>query len=340
MREGGIGATIKHFPGHGDTAVDSHLALPVIEADAKTLRARDLEPFHALLALVPSVMAAHVVVRAFDEAVPASLSPRLLTGLLRDEWGYDGVCFTDCMQMDAIAGGIGTVGGVAAAIAAGADCALVSHDVERAAEAARHLASEVEAGRIPRMRLEEAHSRVMRLRQAVSPPVALDAPAPHPGIGREIARRAVTAVRGIAHADPTASIVVSFEGATAEGAQGALVLQASLTAQAPALAEVRPPLDPAADDVERVIAAIDSSRKRPIVLVRRAQEIPAQARAAQRIVERFPDTVVVCAREPFDCDLFAQARHLLAIYGDTAVSLAGLAGVLFGDGDALGVLPV
>ncbi|MBV8637717.1 MAG: beta-N-acetylhexosaminidase [Candidatus Eremiobacteraeota bacterium] len=340
LQRGGVAGTLKHFPGHGDTSVDSHLDLPVIDVDAATLRVRDLAPFAALAPEAASIMAAHVVAAGFDEAVPATLSRRLLTDLLRSEWHYDGVCFTDCMQMNAVANGIGTVKGVAAAIAAGADCAIVSHDLELAEAAAQHLASEVEAGRIPRERLHEAFERVMRLRRATPEPLALDAPAPHPRIGREIARRAVTRIRGIAHADPTASIVVSFSGATTEGAQGTLGGGASLASQAPALQELLAPLDPSDGDAGPLIESIAQSRRRPIVLMRRAHLIPAQARAVAAILERFPDALVVSMREPYDCELFPQAQHLLAAYGDNGASLGGLADVIFGDGLATGVLPV
>jgi beta-N-acetylhexosaminidase len=340
LQRGGVAATLKHFPGHGDTSIDSHLELPVIRTDAATLRSRDLAPFQALSADAASMMAAHVVACAFDEAVPASLSPRLLTGLLRDEWQYDGVCFTDCLQMDAIARGVGTVDGVAAAIAAGADCAIVSHDAELAEAAAEHLASEVRAGRIPHERLDEAFERVMRLRHAAPEPIALDAPAQHPHIGREIARRAVTRIRGIAHADPTASFAISFSGTTTEGAQGTLAGAASLSSQAPALQERFAPLEPSDDDVRALVDAIAASRRRPIVMMRRAHILAAQARAVAAILERFPDTLLVSVREPYDCALFPQARHLLATYGDDAVSLGGLADVIFGDGLATGVLPV
>lgn len=340
MQRGGVAATLKHFPGHGDTSVDSHFDLPVIRTDAATLRARDLAPFQALAPQTGSIMAAHVIAEAIDDAVPASLSPRLLNDLLRGEWQYDGVCFTDCMQMSAVESGVGTVNGVAAAIAAGADCAIVSHDLELAEAAAAHLAAEVEAGRIPHARLREAFGRVMRLRRAALEPLALDTPAPHPSIGREIARRAVTRIRGIAHADPTASIAVSFSGTTTEGAQGTLETHASLGSQAPALQERFAPLDPGDGDVAALVDAIVISRRRPIVLMRRAHLIPGQARAVAAILERFPDGLLVSVREPYDCALFPQAQHVLATYGDNAASLGGLADVIFGDGVATGVLPV
>ncbi|MGC2130185.1 MAG: beta-N-acetylhexosaminidase, partial [Candidatus Aquilonibacter sp.] len=149
LQSRGITATFKHFPGHGATAFDTHVGPARLDSNEATLRARDLAPFAATLNDRVAIMAAHVAVPAIDGERPASLSRRFLTGILRDEWGFTGVCFTDCMQMDAIAGGVGTVRGVAEAIAAGADCALVSHDPELAFEAACYLADAVERGDLP-----------------------------------------------------------------------------------------------------------------------------------------------------------------------------------------------
>ncbi len=196
LERGGISATFKHFPGHGATAFDTHLGAARLDADEATLRGRDLVPFRACARDDAPIMAAHVAVPAIDGERPASLSRRFLTNLLRDEWHFGGVCFTDCMQMDAIANSVGTVRGVVEAIAAGADCALVSHDPELAFEAAQALAQAVERGEVPLQRLEEAYERVLRLRMRAQAPLELDALAPHPGIGRRIARDAVTRVRG------------------------------------------------------------------------------------------------------------------------------------------------
>ena len=130
LESGGITATFKHFPGHGATASDTHVGPARLDSDEATLRTRDLAPFAATLGDGVAIMAAHVAVPAIDGERPASLSRRFLTGILRNQRGFAGVCFSDCMQMDAIAHGVGTVRGVTEAIAAGADRALVSHDPE------------------------------------------------------------------------------------------------------------------------------------------------------------------------------------------------------------------
>ena len=98
--------TLKHFPGHGDTSVDSHLDLPVIDHDLDRLHAVELVPFKECMAAgADAVMSAHVYFPALEkqENVPATLSHSVITGLLREELGFDGVITTDCMEMDAIA---------------------------------------------------------------------------------------------------------------------------------------------------------------------------------------------------------------------------------------------
>jgi beta-N-acetylhexosaminidase len=339
LRAHGITPVFKHFPGHGATSVDSHVALPYLDADAATLRARDLVPFARLAPEAEAMMTAHVVARAIDPDRPATLSPLLLTDVLRDACGFRGVCFTDCLQMDAIAASIGTVAGVVASIAAGADCALVSHDPYLAAEAVDELVRAVERGELPRERLEVAHARTSRLRRARDP-IALDARPPHPGIGRRIASRGLTLLAGAAHAQPTASIVVSFEQPTEEGVAGRHDVHATLRSQAPALQAITAPLEPSNADVERVLREVHASHRRAIVLVRRAHIYPSQARAITSILREAPDALVISLREPFDLPLLRDARHLCAAYGDDAASIGGIADVIFGDGDAPGVLPV
>ncbi len=338
----GITPTFKHFPGHGSTDVDSHRALPHITIDERTLRARDMEVFRRACRTVhgAALMTAHVVAEALDAHEPATLSRAVLTDLLRDEWGFDGACFTDCMQMDAIATSVGTVEGVVRAIAAGADCAVVSQDLELAVAAVDRLVEAVSTGVIPRSRLHEAYDRVRRLRETMPPPLPLDAIAPHPGIGREIARGAVTLIRGIAHADPTAAIVVSFESETDEGAQGTHRHHASLCAQAPALLETIAPLCPSDADVARLLDAVTASGRRALVLARRAHIYRAQSDAIDRLIAQQPDALVVSMREPFDLPLFWRARHLVATYGDDEASVSGLADVLFGGAMPQGTLPV
>ena len=340
LQSGGVVATFKHFPGHGSTAVDSHLDLPFVDEPENVLRERDLAPFAALLGNAQAVMTAHVVLRAFDADAPATNSAAVLTGLLRNELGFRGVCFTDCMEMDAIAKGVGTAQGAVRALAAGADCVLISHSMDLAEQAVAAIASAVESGALPKARLEEAFGRVRALRKTLQPPLDVAAPAPYPEIGTTIGRRAVTVIRGDLGCDPAATAVVTFEGTTTEGVQGTHTAHTSLSDYVPGLPEVAAPLEPSAEDADRVLAELERSARVPVILMRRAHVYAAQRRAVERILSAHPDARLISVREPFDLDAFPGARNAGATYGDDAPSIAGLADVVFNHAAARGAFPV
>ncbi len=340
LEAGGIVATYKHFPGHGSTAVDSHLDLPTIDMDARAFAARDLLPFAELLPSARAVMTAHIVFRALDDRAPATLSRAILTDLLRGTLGFKGVCFTDCMQMDAIARTVGSAPGAVIALIAGADSVLISHSVAVAREAVDRVEAAVADGSLPLARLQEAYNRVLRLRKAMAPPLPLDAAAPYPGVGREIGRAAVTLLRGTPSIDPASAIVLSFQGTTTEGVQGTHSDHASLREFAPALQEAFAPLEPDPTQTDAALAAVKSSGRRPIVLMRRAHVYASQAAAIARVLAAHPNAVVVSTREPFDVTLVGAAQTVLATYGDDRPSLDGLADVLFGGHVPTGSLPL
>lgn len=323
---GGITPCFKHFPGHGSTAVDSHETLPVIETEAETLFERDVVPFAAVARAAPAMMTAHVLVRSLDADSPATCSRAIATGLLRERLGFTGVLVTDCLEMGAVSQRENVA---VAALVAGADLLTFSHRVDLALEAASAIVAAVESGRLSLERLQEAYGRVEGLRLAAQSPISLDESPPHPGIGREIGRRAVTLIRGVPEVDPLAAFAISFGGDVA-----------MLRREAPALETVDAALDPSAESVAAILASLERSERRPLVLARRAHLYRAQASAIAQIVERYYDAVVVSTLEPFDLPLFGSARHLLATYGDDQSSIGGLADVLFGSTMPTGELPV
>ncbi|WP_373974702.1 beta-N-acetylhexosaminidase [Chitinibacter sp. SCUT-21] len=171
IQAAGLAATAKHFPGHGDTAADSHYALPLIAHDKSRLDAVELAPFKAAIAAgVDAIMTAHVVFPAIepDTQIPATLSRKVLTGLLRDELQFNGVIVTDCLEMDAIAnvnaGGVGVVQGAVQAIAAGADIALVSHTYAHQRDAVEALILAVEQGYISLTEIQHKLQRITQLK--------------------------------------------------------------------------------------------------------------------------------------------------------------------------------
>ncbi|SEL51723.1 beta-N-acetylhexosaminidase [Roseateles sp. YR242] len=168
----GVACCIKHFPGHGDTHVDSHLDLPTVEKTRAELDALELQPFRALRDAAPSVMTAHIVYPAIDPDYPATLSRIILGGILRDELGYDGVVITDALMMKAIADRYGYARAAVLAINAGADMILAQGSLAEQAQAIDALRQGLDRGDIDAARALEAAGRLDRM--AAAYPVRTD----------------------------------------------------------------------------------------------------------------------------------------------------------------------
>lgn len=166
MQRAGVATTLKHFPGHGDTHVDSHLDLPVINHDIDRLEKMEFIPFQQCIdAGADVIMAAHIYFPALEKekGIPATLSKNVLTHLLREKLGFNGVITTDCMEMNAISKTIGTEKGAVAALKAGADLVMVSHTYERQIGAIKEVVSAMERGELDERNIKTSMERVHRL---------------------------------------------------------------------------------------------------------------------------------------------------------------------------------
>jgi beta-N-acetylhexosaminidase len=162
---GGVVPVGKHFPGHGDTSADSHEELPVVRAPASTLLSRELLPFRrAIRAGIPALMTAHVVYRALDPGTPATLSDRILRGLLRERMRFRGALFSDALEMKAIADHYGVGEAAVLAVTAGCDAVLVCRGEEAQEEAAGRLSRAARDSATFRRTLGTAARRTGRLR--------------------------------------------------------------------------------------------------------------------------------------------------------------------------------
>lgn len=166
MQGAGVIACAKHFPGHGDTATDSHLSVPLIAHSLERLNRVEFVPFRAAIeAKVDVIMSAHVVFPAVDPSrVVGTISRAVLTGLLREDLGFEGVICTDCLEMNAISETVGVGEGAVLAMLAGADMIMVSHRLDRQEDAIESLVQATLTGRLPLERLMEAAGRVRRMR--------------------------------------------------------------------------------------------------------------------------------------------------------------------------------
>jgi beta-N-acetylhexosaminidase len=321
LQGSGVAACAKHFPGHGGTRVDSHLALPVIDVDLPTLRTRDLPPFaSAIAAGVRCVLTAHIGIAAVDSA-PATVSPAVIS-LLRDELGFDGVVLTDALDMQAIAGGMGLARGAVAALAAGADLLCIgnpANEISRGdgeAELAlvrRAIVDAVIAGELPRERLEQAHARVagligwLRSAKAATSPAASPAAVAEPcrGVGLDVARRALR-VTGDVHVAGRPEVVdLRRHVNIAAGRNSAVLL-----------------------DVLRQRAPGGDGPGRPVVLVDEPQHDLAVAEELRALLRRHPSAVVVATGWPDpSVDL---GGNVVRTFGNARVNAEAAADVLFG----------
>lgn len=164
---GGVMACAKHFPGHGDTAMDSHVSLPCIDKSLEALEAMELRPFRALIAAgCPGVMTTHILFPQLEPSgVPATMSRRIITGLLKQRLGFSGLVVSDCMEMDAIGKYYGSAKGAAEAMAAGVDLVFVSHTAQTLEQAAIACREAAEAGVIPEKELDASVEKILRYKQ-------------------------------------------------------------------------------------------------------------------------------------------------------------------------------
>ena len=186
----GIAACGKHFPGHGDTSVDSHHELPVVDHPPDRIDRVELVPFKAAIeANVASVMTAHILIPALDDQQPATLSPRIIDGMLKRELGYQGLVVTDDLSMKAISAKYGTAEATVAAIAAGCDAVLLCGQDQGAQVAALEaVIHAVEDRTLPLKRVEDAllrHRRVKERFLAPPRPLPLTGTALRTLLGRE-----------------------------------------------------------------------------------------------------------------------------------------------------------
>lgn len=306
LQAAGVAATVKHFPGHGHTAVDSHGDLPVLAQDRAALDTADLPPFVAGIdAGAALVMSGHLDVTAVDPGVAATFSRKVLTDLLRGELGFDGVVVTDGMNM-APAQTMPPGEAAVAAVNAGNDLILMPPDVAAAYDG---LLGALRDGSLPRDRLVQAVTRVLTLKQRLAatqpPPMSVLGAAGHYTAARELAAAAVTQVRG---------------------ACAALAQPVTVTASA-------------GRDRTRALL-VEALRASGVEVVDRGGTVVHLVGYGDTSADLSADATVTVAMDT--PHLLAQSRSpvLLATYSSSAASMSALADVLRGAARAPGRLPV
>jgi beta-N-acetylhexosaminidase len=348
LQDGGVLACAKHFPGHGDTSIDSHLGLPRVEGHWSRLESVELPPFRtAIAAGVGAIMSTHIVFPALDPTRPATLSAAVLTGLLREHLGFGGITVTDCLEMAAIAETVGMSAGAVSALQAGADMVMVCHTLDTQHETVRAIHQAVVAGVLPEGRVREAAGRVLEAKRTFAAPAEASEPwlsPAHDALEAAIARASITLVRnaGAAPLPANADVCVASLHPAADilsdalRRQGVRCRQVTLHAQnASGLREVAATSDVmAADRIVVVTAPREPWSAQPI-------DQDRQAAIVRSLHASVGDRLIVAAvREPYDIRRFPEIGTYLCTYGYRPCSIAALAKVLAGTAEATGRLPV
>lgn len=346
-RDAGVLCVAKHFPGHGDTDVDSHLGLPIVRHDRARLDAVELYPFKAMVkAGVPAVMTAHVEVPALDPSgLPGTLSAPIL-GVLREEMGFDGLIITDSMGMGAIVQGWGLEEASILSFLAGTDILLFGADKghEPGEQDGIHkaLTAAVKSGRIPMERLDASVRRILTVKKEYG---ILDDPFPkvkwqaslasaeHVAVARRVADLGVTLVRNDQKLLPlsgTAPIPVLWPTEMKSYLQ-------PLLAELPWLVPCYAPLQPAPEDTARVLETV---RGASAILVG-SYNLSSNTGWRDLILALGAENLVVAAvRSPYDLVQIPKVSTYLAVYSDRPVAMQTLAGLLTGNQFPGGLLPV
>ncbi|MDX9991604.1 MAG: beta-N-acetylhexosaminidase [Anaerolineales bacterium] len=344
LQENGVLAVGKHFPGHGDTSVDSHIDLPLVPHDRARLDQIELVPFRAAIeADIAGIMSAHVTFPAIDDTpgLAATLSRPVLTGLLRNELGYNGLIFTDSLEMGALAAnGYPPQVGAPLALAAGADLLLFNRDHAMHREAFANLVEAVRSGKIAQAQLDDSVRRILAAKQryGILTPVLVDAEAAsslvktseHLNLAANLAARSITLIR-----DPQALIPL-------DKSLAALVLEApALRGQASGFGSTILAVDsqPTRSQIADVIHAARGGRL-VIFPVYDLALNPQQQELIQQLIQAGNPVIAIVCRNPFDIVRLPQEVTVLVSYGFNFPAREALKEILAGTLQPIGVLPV
>ncbi len=357
---GGAFTTGKHFPGHGDTGTDSHLGLPVVEADRARLDSLELVPFRrAIEAGVDGIMTAHVQVPGVlgIGAPPATLSPEFLTGLLRDDLGFDGVLLTDALTMRSITDMYGAGEAVVRAVEAGADVILYPAAVDQAIAA---MTEALDSGRLPRARLEASARRLLewkaRLglhRQRLTPLERVDevvGSGAHLAFADSAAAASITLVRdpaGLVPLDPSlAGQTVHLVYAPSRMLWASQTFSPGFLSRLVDVAQVR--LDERSDSTDFAAAGETLSGAARVVVSAYVSPAagggsdalpPEVATLITRSAWERP-TILISFGNPYLLSAVPDVSSYLLAWGDRPVSQGAALGALFGESAIRGRLPI
>lgn len=355
LQAAGVAAAAKHFPGHGDSTTDSHHQMEVLPHDAARLRAMEFVPFQAAIQSgVKLMMTAHIALPNFDDGYqrPATLSPRILRGLLRDELKFGGVVISDALDMHAIQQGPLNIIEMVSGARAGLDLLLLTSFVDQALIYEALLLA-ARRGLLQEGELRSSVERITALKQWLAqytpPDLSVVGCAEHAALANEIAQKSITLVRDEARqlplrlaADARLAVIVPqpkdlTPADTSSYDQPALA--DALRVYHANLDEVVMPLEPTAAEVAALRDRVAGAAQIIIGTIN-ADQHPGQAALINSLIELGQPVIAVALRMPYDILAYPRVATYLCTYSLQPASLRALAQVLWGRLACVGQLPV
>ena len=360
-RAAGILSCLKHFPGHGDTAVDSHLSLPVIPYTLQRLEALELVPFRSgIEAGAESVMIAHVAFPALAEqdTLPATLSPATVQGLLREQLGFNGIILSDCMEMKAISDTFGTERAAVLALQAGIDLVLVSHHYIQQRESIEAIQAAVQSHELTVQAVQQAAEHMLRLKARYlswnDVPTTTTVPAiigceKHIQLQNQVYELSTTLVRNEDAILPLRLnsderiVVLSPQRNTMTMVEDRYYsddLLADILQQYHSPVELVPVAPGPVEDACKMLLQTTSETDIFIIATVNAHLDEQQAELVRCLISFERHIIGIAVRNPYDLQAFPQLRTYLVTYEYTRPALVAAVRALFGERQAQGHLPV
>ncbi|SMO59948.1 beta-N-acetylhexosaminidase [Melghirimyces algeriensis] len=351
--DGQVLTVAKHFPGHGDTSSDSHVNLPTVNHPMERLKQMELVPFKHVLNETDAIMSAHITFPAIEDTpgLPGTLSKKVLTGLLRERLGYQGLIITDDLEMGAIVENFGAKEAAVQAVKAGADVLLISHDLTRQQSSIHAVRRAVESGEISEKRIDQSVRRILQLKgkktgktSIVNQPLAAVEKIPEQvateknrTVAGEVAQAGITLVQDpqsripIKQGDIKRMLVVSPVRARELGkslSSDGFSVQVQSVEPDPQLSTIRKITDQATN--------VDVA----IVATSRAEANPGQVRLIRALEDQGVPVIALGLDTPYEVASLSRQTTYLALYSSTRTALEAATEAITGKKGIKGKLPI
>ncbi|WP_276355316.1 glycoside hydrolase family 3 protein [Cohnella caldifontis] len=351
LQDGGVLAAVKHFPGHGDTAVDSHLGLPVIEKTLEQLEELELKPFRrAIAGGAEAVMSSHILFPAIEkDGVPGTMSRAILTDLLKRKLGFGGLVVSDCLEMDAIRQYYGTAQGALGALKAGVHLVFISHTASLVKETVETVERAVRSGELPEAVLDEAVEKVLFYKRKYANVERNDLPLAgsdaHRRTAEQISLESVCLIRGNVEAIAPRDSGTAFIGCgpfRADLASNRVKPGFNFPEAMGFAFETAHRLIGADPDAEEIDSVLADLREYPRIVVGLYNGVdhPGQLELANRLAADGHRVTAVALGKPYDLGRLDEKINALAAFEYTTLAVGSLVRILSGEAVPTGKIPL